>query len=106
MSGTLEALWATADALGLEHGKDPMCVLDPCGLLLERPLKRWEYSCTPLNSETFASTGGDGVHYGFLRVSSGGLPDPIVMTVPMGNRHNVVVAESLPEVPRPGCEAS
>ena len=97
MTVTLEALWSVADSLALNRGKNPKHVLDPCGLLLERPLRRLEYFCTPANSETFARTGGDGVHYGFLRLQPPFAESPIVMTVPMGNHYNIVIAESFSE---------
>src|SRR5512133_3142334 len=95
----LRQLWDVCDNLGAQCAKDPRWVLgEPCGLFLERPLARWNYFCTPANSLTFASTGGDGVHYGFLRVS-GVAPDswPVVMTVPMADTHNLVVSADLKE---------
>lgn len=75
-------------------------VFYPCGLILEIPPKRAGlYGCTPEKAMTFATTGGDGVHYSYL--SSDELPPgvvPIVMTVPANfNDENVVLAESIDE---------
>ena len=63
------------------------------------------YESTPINSATFASTGGDGVHFGFL---FGGEFDvveaPIVMTVPMNfDLPNVIVGSNLEEFLSLGC---
>jgi hypothetical protein len=80
---SLTALWDVADDLGRAASKSGDLALDPVGLLLVRPLERWDYDCTPANSLTFAHTGGDGVHFGLLQV--GGVAPasfPIVMTVP------------------------
>ena len=97
MPVSLEKLWSVASALATRSGKEPSTALDECGLFLEIPPKRWEYFCTPKNSVTFANTGGDGVHFGLLNTSGGDHSQPVVMTVPMGDRHNVVVAEDLEE---------
>lgn len=59
-----------------------------------------EYSgdwCTPRNSLTFASTGGDGTHFSFLLIG-GALNDesPIVMTCPASSdRPNMIVGANL-----------
>ncbi len=98
MAISLEKLWAAAEALGRRSGKKPKDALDQWGLFLEMPPKRWEYFCTPWNSVTFASTGGDGVHFGLLEVGDLDVRErPVVMTVPMSDRHNVVIAENLTE---------
>jgi hypothetical protein len=95
---TLEKVWASADRVASRKGVRGDSVFDDCGLLLQRPLKRWEYFCTPANALTFASTGGDGVHYSFLQLPGVSIEgQPVVMTVPMADRHNVVIAESLGE---------
>src|SRR5215211_8456906 len=72
----------------------PESVFDPIGLILQLPPERWDYHCTPLNSVTFASTGGDGVHFGFLEVQ-GCASSLVVMTVPMSDVNNFIVGESL-----------
>jgi hypothetical protein len=94
----LQEIWATAERLGQRFGVRGNEFLDELGLFLEIPPSRWEYFCTPLNSVTFGSTGGDGVHYGLLQLE--GVPEheqPVIMTVPMSDQHNVVVAENLEE---------
>jgi hypothetical protein len=73
---------------------------DSIGLNLLFPLKNNGYWCTPINSVTFATTGGDGVHYSFLQ--KGGEytnESPIVMTVPMGfdKEPNLIVGKNLHE---------
>jgi hypothetical protein len=76
-------LWDAIDMLGREFSVDPTYVLDPIGLLLVRPLERWDYDVTLLNSLTLAHTGGDGVHFGFLLLNRGNLDTaPVVMTGP------------------------
>lgn len=100
----LEKLWAVADAEAARSGEDASLMFEPIGLWLERPLGRLEYCSTPLNSSTFAETGGDGVHYGLLHVG-GEIRDesPIIMTVPMAGR-NVIVGRDLHEFLCLGCE--
>ena len=89
----LEKIWVIADRFG-----NPLGYFGPCGLFLQRPLKRWEYFCTPHNSLTFATTGGDGVHYGFLMINQLEFDyKPIVMTVPMSDPYNVIIAENFEE---------
>ena len=58
------------------------------------------YFCTPTNTQIFATTEGDGVHYSLLELS----PDiqPVIMTVPMNygdsmEAYNWVIAENLEE---------
>ena len=93
----LEHLWTLADEVAAS-GQPKTTLFGECGLFLERPLVRYEYFCTPLNSLTFASTGGDGVHYGFLLFDDVAYDElPVIMTVPMSDRRNIVVAESLKE---------
>lgn len=54
------------------------------GLLLNSELRRSGYDETPASALTFASTGGDGVHYSFLTAGRNDpLSWPVVMTVPM-----------------------
>jgi hypothetical protein len=67
--------------------------------LFEPPLARWNYWCTPTNCVTFATTCGDGVHYGFLLLRGDSNTDsPVVMTYPPGGfgiQNNVVVGANL-----------
>jgi hypothetical protein len=62
--------------------------------------KSFRYDCSPINTEEFARTGGDGVHYSVLEISQ--KIQPIVMTVPMNfgdsmREINWIVAENLNE---------
>ena len=63
------------------------------------------YASTPSNSATFASTGGDGVHFGFLFGDEFDVVEaPIVMTVPMNfDLPNVIVGGNLEEFLSLGC---
>jgi len=71
---------------------------DPCGLILEMPPIEQHYWCTPTNVVTFASTGGDGVHYSYLKdFDSFNGTLPIIMTLPCADENNVVIAESFEE---------
>lgn len=93
----MDQLWALADNVAAS-GRTDGELFGECGLFLVRPLVRWEYFCTPLNTLTFASTGGDGVHYGLLSIAGAPFDQlPVVMTVPMSDQNNVVVAETLKE---------
>ena len=75
------------------------------GLVLHPSVERAPYRSTPRNSLTFASTGGDGVHFGFLLVEDVHIEDsPIVMTVPVSfKRPNVVVGRDLVDFLALGC---
>ena len=96
----LRKLHAAAHLASKRFGYAPDCVFDFCGLLLELPpVTNWcDYWCTPSNVVTFAHTGGDSVHYSYLRDASfaEGVC-PIVMTMPAASGINVVLAESFNE---------
>lgn len=58
--------------------------------------------CTPTNVATFASTGGDGVHFSLVDLGDGiDEASPVVMTVPMAFgddlRPSWIVGETLPD---------
>lgn len=93
---TIQQFWEIDDHIKSKWGKNYYNHIDYCGLEPVRPLAHFGYFCTPKNSLTFASTGGDGVHFGFLD-SENLNESPIVMTVPMSDSYNVVVAEHLEE---------
>jgi len=76
-------------------------LFESMGMFLHDSLSRLDYFCTPINSITFASTGGDGVHYGYLNLENSTIK-PVVMTVPMADTHNVILGESLHEFMRLG----
>lgn len=69
------------------------------GISILPTCERWRYWATPLNSVTFATTGGDGVHFGTVPVEGKHI---VVMTAPAEVRANVVVGESLKEFLRLG----
>ncbi len=84
---------------------DKMSSFGAVGLFLYPAFDYPTYINTPKNSATFASTGGDGVHYGFL---CGGefseIDPPIVMTVPMNfDLPNIIVGSNLNEFLSLGC---
>ena len=78
---------------------------EPAGLLLFAPPRRNCYWCTPVNSITFATTGGDGTHFGWLDIR-GLAPDfaPIVMSVPMSDSPNLLVGANMREFLSLGCK--
>lgn len=64
------------------------------------------YQATPVNTVTFASTGVNGVHFGFLTPAGDRALDecPVVMTVPLAaTEPNHVVGETLHEFLSLGC---
>lgn len=77
----------------------PGLYLDYAGIIpVDDPTFR--YGPTPTNTEVFARTGGDGVHYSILELSEH--IQPVIMTVPMnfGNTmksYNWVIGENLDE---------
>lgn len=74
------------------------------GLILRAEEGPLTYSLTPVNTDTFAYTGGNGVHFGFLGVENRS-PEhyPVVMTVPMSDLSNHVLGENLHEFLCLGC---
>lgn len=104
---TFKLLWDLAEREGHRAGELPFTVFEPVGLQLDPELIRWDYYPTPLNSITFATTCGDGVHFGFVKLD--GLPDgsePIVMTLPATDyvESNLIVGENLHEFLCLGCQ--
>jgi hypothetical protein len=88
------------------HGCFPLILLDVKpydGTILYRPFT------TPKNSLSFASTGGDDVHFGLVAVNGKfGDASPVVMTVPMAGDNpeelNFIVGETLRDFLCLGCE--
>lgn len=80
-----------------ERSPGPLSGLDSVGLILVRGLPQWDYWCTPKNVLTFATTGGNGVHFNFLiQNDSVGEHSPIVITIPNNfDQPNYIVGESL-----------
>jgi hypothetical protein len=98
-------LWQLAQRLAAATGEEPASVLEPIGLFLEDPARQgaWDYDATPANSATFASTGGDGVHFSAL-TTDGNETAPVVMTVPMAfDSPNHVLGSDLHEFLALGC---
>jgi hypothetical protein len=96
------ALWECARRLGAARGATPAEVFGPIGLHLENPAAagRWEYTTTPPDALTFASTGRNGVHFSLLAHGAG----PVVMTAPMSfDSPNTVLGADLPEFLALGC---
>lgn len=106
MISNLEKLW---NITGIQRSFFPErenLFFDPIGLILLTELKHHGYWCTPINTVTFAKTGGDGVHFGFLCGSE--MPNenqPIVMTLPCADNCNIIVAESFIEFLSLGCRS-
>lgn len=103
----LNRVWGLADREGERRSTRPDLVFDPVGLILIRPLEKWGYDSTPVNSQSFAHTGGDGVHFGLIDLGVGISEDsPVVMTVPMAaNPKNVILGENLFDFLCLGCES-
>src|SRR4051812_26253836 len=94
----LQQLWDLAEREGEQRGTNAYYAFERIGLCLySPPLKTEEYGATPLNTTTFAHTGGDGDHFGFLHIDSKVQESsPIVMTVPM-SPINIIVGSNLYE---------
>jgi hypothetical protein len=101
---TLLQLWKFAGNDSSASNSDWNLTFDPIGLILLTPPRNYGYWCTPTNSLTFATTGGDGVHYGLL-ATNGEFTDfsPVVMTVPMCDAPNTIVGANLREFLALGC---
>ena len=96
---SLDKLWSIADKEVEKTKRDFSLVFDPIGLMLIRPLAKKYYSSTPINSLSFAQTGGNGVHFSLVLLSGNVSEDsPVVMTVPMNyGKVNLIVGETLIE---------
>lgn len=101
----LNRLWALAEREALNSHCEPFWAFDPIGLILVRSSERFTYTSTPLNTSTFAHTGGDGVHFGLVDTGDNDQDNsPVVMTVPMAfDRPNVIVGDNLLEFLNLGC---
>lgn len=94
----IQDYWRVHDQIKARYGKHSYKHIDYCGLVPIRPMKREEYGCTPHNTLSFATTAGDGVHFGFMGDPATDINDgPVVMTVPMAKNNNIIVAESFAE---------
>ena len=94
----LQQLYDAARTIGQRLSRSAASVFDPCGLILQEPPLRGYCWCTPDCAFTFASTGGDGVHYSYLCLpDTAANREPIVMTMPANDRLNYIVAEGFDE---------
>ena len=94
---TWRDLWAVAEGEAQGDAEDPRYVFEDIGLMLQPPDEPLPvtYDATPRDAVTFASTGGDGVHFGAAHGTSAAI---IVMNVPMQfDGPNVVVGSTLRE---------
>lgn len=96
---------APTTELGARFGPASTFDCSSAGLILRPDEGRSGNDCTPLNADTFAETGGDGVHYSFLPLPER-TPDewPVVMTVPMEANCNFIVGADFVEFLRLGCQ--
>ena len=95
---TIDDFWRIDDQIKARWGKNFYKYIDYCGLVPVRPLQNYGYFCTPKNSLTFATTCGDGVHFGIMKDKNGEINvGPVIMTVPMFSKNNIVIAGDLDE---------
>jgi len=103
---TLHRLWSLADEQAQRSGTTFASAFGAIGLQLERPFLHALYTATPLNTSLFASTGGDGVHFGLLHINGETHEtSPVVMTVPMCfDLPNLIVGANLYDFLCLGCQ--
>ncbi len=96
----LEAFRKVVEELATETKNEfPGLYFDYAGMILIND-KTFIYDSSPINTEIFACTGGDGVHYSILEISE--TIQPVVMTVPMNfgdsmSEYNWIIGENLNE---------
>lgn len=104
MIENLEKLWSLTGKSRSSFPDSENPYYDPVGLILLSKLDKLSYWCTPENSATFAKTGGDGVHFGFLLENGEVYNDsPVIMTLPCADTANIVVGENLLDFLSLGC---
>lgn len=104
MSTHLDKLWSLSGIERSSFSESKNMYFDPVGLILFKDIKNMGYWCTPENTVTFAMTGGDGVHFGFLFGPERSADDsPIVMTLPCADTSNIIIAENFLEFLSLGC---
>ncbi|MBH0059159.1 hypothetical protein I6F65_19655 [Pseudoalteromonas sp. SWXJZ94C] len=100
----LEKLWLLTGAKRAEFLDSENLFFDSIGLNLFKNPECWGYWCTPTNTLSFATTSGDGVHFGFLCMEGLSLDEsPIVMTLPSADTSNIIVGENLLDFLSLGC---
>ena len=102
----LEKLWSIAEIEAKKRGLQFPYVFEPIGLILIRPVKQEQYESTPKNSMAFATTGGDGVHFSFVKLNGEIVnQSPVVMTVPMNlGNENLIIGTDFEDFLCLGCE--
>lgn len=96
----LEEFRKVVEELATETKSDfPSLYFDYAGMIPIKD-KTFRYDSSPINTEVFATTGGDGVHYSILEISE--KIQPVVMTVPMNfgdsmRDYNWIIGENLIE---------
>ena len=100
----LSRLWSLTGKQFGSSDEEENDFFDPIGLILLGKFECWEYWCTPTNTKTFATTGGDGVHFGIFSLPGKEIDQsPVVMTLPCADESNIVVAEDFKEFLSLGC---
>ncbi|MBA3868398.1 MAG: hypothetical protein H0X30_04535 [Anaerolineae bacterium] len=94
----LQQLWELAEREGQKMGLPAFYAFERIGLRMETLAPSEPgYEATPINTTVFASTGGDGDHFGLLHIDSEVQESsPIVMTIPM-DFVNIIVGGNLYE---------
>ncbi|GGE95217.1 hypothetical protein [Hymenobacter cavernae] len=100
---TIKDFFALDDLVNNKWGRKAYQHVDYCGLEPIMPPENYSYFCTPVNTISFARTGGNGVHFGILNGVGEEACGPVIMTVPMASVNNIVVAETLEEFLGIGC---
>ena len=104
MTPSLEKLWNLTGNNRADYQDSENQYFDPVGLNLLKDPICWEYWCTPTNTISFATTGGDGVHFGFLSDTDTPTDNsPIVMTLPSADTSNIIIGENFKEFLSFGC---
>lgn len=104
MSKHFDKLWSLSGIERSSFSESENMYFDPVGLVLFKDIKNMGYWCTPENTVTFAMTGGDGVHFGFLcGLEGSAVESPIVMTLPCADTSNIIIAENFLEFLSLGC---
>ena len=107
MTDNLDKLWELTGVTREEYKDAYYGFFDPVGLILSKELA-WGggYWSTPVNTVSFGRTGGDGIHFSFLKEKDDiSNESPIVMTLPSADTSNIIVGESLIDFLSLGCRA-
>jgi hypothetical protein len=96
-NSTYDELYKLASKVAEKIDSDESEAFESIGLLLIDEQSRYSENYSPLNSISFARTGGDGVHFGLLKLNNEiDNESPVVMTVPCNiDCINTIVGENL-----------